>query len=476
MEENLNPNEINVNEEQKKGILADMPDKKSKKVLSPEEKKKRRKKGIIITVSVVLVLAIFFSVCAIVNTTGTNALIEQGKHQTAVVYAEGEQLVPVKDEDGYWTFTTDEDLKIMQFTDVHIGGGCFSQQKDSWAMNAVANMIRSEKPDLVVVTGDIAYPVPFQAGTFNNLNATRIFSTMMESLGVYWTFAFGNHDTEAYSMYTREDICDYYETAGLKYCLFNRGFASEDDGYGNNIIKVKNSDGIVTQAIVTFDSHSYTDGDYFGIAWKYDNIHQSQVDWYASAMQTLQAKNVAVASEKGIEYTKTAVDNLAFFHIPLAEYRNAWANVIETYGNSEKMPSSGDVFVGEDGSTTTYIYGNMGESDKNKNGTRTYGVFCGYKTDKLFDTGLENGLQGIFCGHDHYNNFSVLYRKHAGDEKSIRLTYGMSVDYLAYVGIYKEHSQRGTTVITVSPDGSFDVQAKNYYTDYAYEREVQGED
>ncbi len=488
MEENVNLNEeiaeneqndeiVDVAQDEKKGILADMPKgKKTQKVLTPEQKKKRRLKAIIITTSVVLMLAIFFGVCAIVNVTGTNALIEQGKRQTAVVYGEGEQLVPVKDTDGYWTFTTDRDLKVMQFTDVHIGGGCFSQQKDAWAMNAVANMIRSEKPDLVVVTGDIAYPVPFQAGTFNNLNATKIFSNMMESLGVYWTFAFGNHDTEAYSMYTREDICDYYESAGLKYCLFNRGFAGEEHGYGNNIIKVKNSSGIVTQAIVTFDSHSYTDGDYFGIAWKYDNIHQSQVDWYEGAMKSFQAKNVEIATANSIEYTKTAVDNLAFFHIPLKEYRNAWANVIETYGNSETMPKAGDVFTGADGSTTTYLYGNMGESDKNKNGTRTYGVFCGYKTDVLFDTGLENGLQGIFCGHDHYNNFSVEYKKHADDERSIRLTYGMSVDYLAYVGIYKEHSQRGTTVITVSPDGSFDVQAKNYYSDYQYDREVQGKD
>ncbi len=479
MEENEILNETEntpeIENEEKKGILADMPKgkKKPKKVLSPEEKKAKRKKGIIATVSVLLVLAIFISVCAIVNVTGTNDLIAQAKQYEKVEYAE--QLVPEKDADGYWTFTTDRELKVMQFTDVHIGGGCFSQQKDSWAMNAVANMIRAEKPDLVVVTGDIAYPVPFQAGTFNNLNATKIFSNMMESLGVYWTFAFGNHDTEAYSMYTREEICEFYENAGYKYCLFGRGFSGEEHGYGNNIVKVKNSDGICTQAIVTFDSHSYIDGDYFGIAWKYDNIHQSQVDWYAREMKALQAKNVEIANANSIEYTKTAVDNLAFFHIPLAEYRSAWANVIETYGNSETKPQSGDVFYGADGSTTTYLYGNMGESDKNKNGRRTYGVFCGYRTDVLFDTGLENGLQGIFCGHDHYNNFSVLYKKNSGD-REIRLTYGMSVDYLAYVGIYKEHAQRGTTVITVNPDGSFDIQAKNYYSDYNVAREVQGED
>lgn len=332
-------------------------------------------------------------------------------------------------------------------------------------MSAVATMIRAEKPDLVVVTGDIAYPVPFQAGTFNNLNATKIFSNMMESLGVYWTFAFGNHDTELYSLYTRKDICKYYEDSNFEYCLFRAGFCDDEDvisktsrGFGNDMIVVKNPAGSanpINQAIVTFDSHSYTDGDYFGIAWKYDNIHQCQVDWYSESMDMLKAKN------GGVE-----VNNIAFFHIPLVEYREAWANVI----NSGEKPQSGDVIQGN-GSTTTFIYGNMGEKDKQKNGVRTYGVFCGSSTDNLFEAGLTHGLQGIFCGHDHYNNFSVLYKRD-GDSRGIRLTYGMSVDYLAYAGIYKEHSQRGTTVITINSDGVFESAPHNYYSyGVAHERD-----
>lgn len=33
------------------------------------------------------------------------------------------QLVPEKDNDGNWTFTTDRELKIMHLTDIHLGGG-----------------------------------------------------------------------------------------------------------------------------------------------------------------------------------------------------------------------------------------------------------------------------------------------------------------------------------------------------------------
>lgn len=411
--------------------------KKTKKVLTPEQKKHKRKMGWAITGVVLALVVCLLGIFTIVNVTGNKALLEMAQSFYKVDY-NGEQLVPELDDDGYWTFTTDKDLKIVQFTDVHIGAGFASQKKDSWALNAVAAMITAEKPDLVIVTGDIAYPVPFQAGTFNNLNATKIFANLMESLGVYWTFTYGNHDTEAYSYYDREDICEYYESQNFQYCLFQRGPA-DVDGFGNSIIKVKNTSGIVTQAIVTIDSHSYTDGDALGVLWKYDNIHQNQVDWYAEEIDDINAANQAINSEAA------AVKSIAFFHIALREYRNAWAEYSQNgYQNTENV---------------TYIYGNMGESNKkNSVGEMTYGVYCGVGDDQLFEVGQQKGLQGIFVGHDHYNNFSVMY-------KGIRLTYGMSIDYLAYQGIYKEGAQRGCTLITVRSDGSFDCEKSNYYQD-----------
>jgi len=458
--------EITTTEEIKKG-------KKSKKVLSPEQKKKKTTKALIITAVVVLVLSIFFGSIAISNNAGTNKLITIAENYSPVEYTLHTQLVPAKDADGYYTFYTDNDLKVMQITDVHIGGGSFSQQKDQWALAAVATMIRYEQPDLVVVTGDIAYPVPFQAGTFNNLNATKIFANMMESLQVYWTFVYGNHDTELYSMYTRKEICEYYENAiankEFKYCLFSRGAADANDsavsdmGFGNNIIKVMNSKGIVTQAIVTMDSHSYIDGDYFGIAWKYDNLHQSQVDWYKQEMDKLQKYNKVKAEEQSIVgYVDQPVKNTLFIHIPLVEYREAWKQIKESgieISNAQtksECETNAPIVINSD---ITYYYGHVGEKDGQKNGVKTHGVFCGYHQDELFETGLTCGLQAVFCGHDHYNNFSISY-------KGIRLTYGKSIDYLAYPTIYKEHGQRGCTVITIKPDGSFECGLRDYYVDY----------
>lgn len=42
--------------------------------------------------------------------------------------------------------------------------------------------------------------------------------------------------------------------------------------------------------------------------------------------------------------------------------------------------------------------------------------------------------------------------------KGIRLTYGLSIDYLAYPGIDKLTEQRGGTLITINNDSTFNIE------------------
>ena len=361
------------------------------------------------------------------------AVINKGSFDAASSFeqvAYENQLVPEKDTDGYWTFTTDRDLKILQFSDIHIGGGIMSIFKDKKALNAVAAMITAEKPDLVVLTGDLVYPVPFQAGTFNNGISSDIVITLMEQLGVYYTVCFGNHDSELYSDYTREQISEKYANPDLKYCLYQPG-PEDVDGYGNHVIKVKNSKGLVTNAYFILDSHDYTNGDILGIRGQYDNIHENQVEWYKENVLAIDAANKAIDPDCGM------FPSLLFFHIPLKEYDDAWQ---EYKANGYK-----------DTENVTYFGGGYYEDNEK--------VCCGVGDDNLFETALELGsTKGMFCGHDHVNNASL-------DYKGIRLTYGMSIDYLAYIGIDKEGAQRGCTVITLSKDGDLSVSLENYYQD-----------
>ena len=397
------------------------------------KKSKKRKLAKKIFLGLLTVIIAFFTITTIITVVSQKANVEKANSFEAVEYEA--QLVPEKDADGNWTFTTDRDFKVLQLTDVHIGGGWMSAKKDGMAMNAVATMITAEKPDLVIVTGDVGYPVPFQAGTLNNKLSAEVFAELMESLGIYWTIAFGNHDTEAYSYFGREDIAEFYSQEKYAHCLFLAG-PDEVDGYGNQIINVKNSLGIITQTLFVFDSHSYIDGDFLGIMWKYDNIHENQVQWYKDSLASLNAQNNALFKEMDLEESSD-IKSAAFFHIPLTEQKDAWYEYVENGF--------------EDTENVKYHYGVAGESGKV--------VYSGVKEDNLFETMAELGsTKAVFCGHDHYNNFSIEY-------KGIRLTYGMSVDYLAYPGIYKEGSQRGCTIIEFSPDGTFDCHAENYYQD-----------
>lgn len=117
------------------------------------------------------------------------------------------------------------------------------------------------------------------------------------------------------------------------------------------------------------------------------------------------------------------VPSMVFFHIPLQEYKKAY-----------ELYESGS-------SRVKYYFGSNEEKGKNK-------INCSSYPSKLFDTAKALGsTTGFFCGHDHYNNMSLEYQ-------GMRLTYGMSIDYLAMPGIARDTKQRGATLITVRQDGS----------------------
>ncbi len=387
-----------------------------------EKKSIRKAKGLQRLKSFLIVVVALACLITFLNVITVKNNIDLAKSYESVIY--DEQLKPVKDDDGCWIFTTDRDFRVMQLTDVHQGGGFLSREKDKMSLNAVATMITKEKPDLVIVTGDIAFPVPYQAGTFNNMSGTKQFASLMEQLGVYWTVTLGNHDSEIYSYFNREKISEFYEGEDLKYCLYESGH-KDVDGYGNHVIKVRNSKGMITQAFFMLDSHSYTDGDYFGIQWKYDNVKESQVKWYEAEVNRMSEAN------------GSTVKSLAFFHIPLVEARDTWLELEKNkFKNTEEAK---------------YIDGIIGETGKR--------IFCGVGEDNLFEKMVALGsTKAMFNGHDHYNNATF-------SKNGIIFSYGNSIDYLAYSGISAEGSQRGCTIITCKPDTTFDIEKYNYYSD-----------
>ena len=377
-----------------------------------------------------IILSIGFSICIAAGAIGYRVNTDIALAYPKIEYAS--QLIPEIDTDGSYYFTSDSSFKILQITDVHIGGGFMTLQKDGWAINAVATMISVEKPDLVILTGDIAYPVGIQTGSFNNLNQLKMVAQMMEKLGVYWTMIFGNHDAEEVSTHTKQDLCDYLTGNDFKYCLFQEG-PTDIDGKGNHCIKVKNNLGLVTHTLYMLDSHSYRE------EGGYDNVKQNQVDWYGDKVdQIIEENGLLLDTLDPIILPSdispfTNPNSLLFLHIPLREYEIAW----------EIYSSSGNT------SDVNYIYGGMKGPMKPVN--------CGEGEDDLFETALSLGsTTGIFCGHDHLNNFQISY-------KGIRLTYGMSIDYTAFTGIHRQGSQRGCTIIRCQNNGTWASENSNFY-------------
>lgn len=403
-----------------------------------KNKGKKAKKIILTVLAVIIVLA---AVVAGLNVLAVENLIKKGASYAPVEYHE--PVVLVTDEDGEKYFLSDRDIKIMHLTDIHIGGGFMSKGVDEKALNAVATMVTAEKPDLVVATGDIAFPVPYMAGTFNNFSGAKAFANLMESLGVYWTVTFGNHDAEAYSYFDREAMGKFYENEEYEHCLFSSG-PEDVDGFGNHVIEIKNSEGIITQGLIMIDSQAYVDNTIISsIKGEYDNIHENQVEWYENEIKRMNSENAeAIRKLQGDENgglweTYGNVKTLAFFHIPLVEMADAW------YAFEEGGFKDTEDFK--------FIDGILGEGGRR--------VYCGLGEDNMFEKMLElDSTKAMFNGHDHYNCTTFEY-------KGIQFSYGYSIDYFAYSGIDKEGSQRGCTVITCKPDTSFTIEKFNYYSE-----------
>ena len=327
--------------------------------------------------------------------------------------------------DGTWNIYSDDGLKVLQLTDIHLGGGWMSFRKDAMALNAVASLVTAEKPDFVVVTGDISYAIPIYSGTVNNRSGARLFAELMETLGVYWTASYGNHDVESYNFFSREKISEFYSS--YPHCLVRDG-AKDIDGSANQAFHIVNSDGHVIRSLYTVDSHSFVDGDFLGFMWKYDNIHENQIKWYSDSVKK--------TNEENKDFTDS-VPSTVFTHVPLSEYRTAWFEYV-----NNGCADTDDV---------KYFYGTAGETDIT--------VYSGVYEDLFFETMLSLGsTDSVFCGHDHKNNFSLSY-------KGIRLSYSYVIDYLAYDGIHKKGDQRGCTLIEIDPDGKIDFSLQNFYQD-----------
>lgn len=313
----------------------------------------------------------------------------------------------------YSITSSEEDFKILHLTDIHLGGSLYSYQKDLKALKACYAEIEYTKPDLVIVTGDLCFPLGIMSMSLNNLAPVHQFAAFMRNVGIPWAFTYGNHDTESLAAHSGQELNEVYKSLSYNTSgtLLYPYVQPDITGRNNQLIEVRNDDGSLNTALFLIDSNSYT-GEGINV---YDYIHDDQVDWYAAQVERLNKEE------------KRTIPSMVFFHIPLQQYRIAY----------ELYEKGSDEVI--------YFFGENKERMVDK-------VCCSDHPSKLFERMYELGsTKAVFCGHDHYNNMSLEY-------KGIRLTYGMSIDYLAMPGIEDDTEQRGAELVTLHRDGMWELE------------------
>ncbi len=237
----------------------------------------------------------------------------------------------------------DKKFKILQFTDLHYLNTEEYKDKNDSTLSLMKTLIEEEKPDLVIMTGDIVVSKPCGEAWKNVVQP-------MTELNVPFAVTFGNHDTET-DQTTREILKNLMQNP-LNVTM------NEDEslsGAGNCSLPIKSSDGKKDSWVVyLFDSHAYS-----GInrVKGYDWIKNDQIQWYRKRSDSLRENN------------GTPLPALAFFHIPLPEFE--YVRKLET------------------------TLGNKSET-----------VHSPYLNSGLFTSFVEkNDVKGVFVGHDHNNDF-----------------------------------------------------------------------
>lgn len=399
---------------------------------------------ILIIVLALILIPSFFTLCSYICQSKLLKYIDSYEKFNT------DYLVAPTLEDGHYNFETDDEFKVMQLTDMHLGGGLFSFSKDKKAINAVFTMVEHEKPNLIICTGDNVFTVPYLSGSMNNGRAFKTWMHLFEKMGVYYTTTFGNHDYEVLNTTNKSKLKELLQT-GSK-CLFN----VNDEIYGttNQFITIRNSKKLYTKYILLLDSNDYVERTIkAALAWDYDWVHDDQVLWAKEEILKLNKKNEELIATLGEGYENYSnPKTLLFMHIPVSEYMIAFEELRANNFN--------------DTTDSKYYRGVNNENDSEAiNNSRIFYGGCSLdideldKIDKTFEVLSTVGLEGMFVGHDHVNNTLLKY-------KDVYLVYGYSIDYFAYSGISNYGLQRGNTIITINGIDSItdaSINHNNYY-------------
>lgn len=237
-------------------------------------------------------------------------------------------------------------FKIVQFTDTHI---CIAKETNLAVYETVKEILDIEKPDLVILTGDIVTEENPEEGY-------RRFTDLFSKAKVPWAVVFGNHESE--NSYSRKRLADFLHDLPL--CMNDD--KGKTIGNSNFILSVYGGNKKPGALLYCMDSNAYST--LKPVVEGYGWFDFKQIGWYRKNSSQFTKSNNGIP-----------LPALAFFHIPLPEYTQAWNNKsIRPIGVKNEDECSPVINSG------------------------------------MFTAILECGdIMGTFVGHDHINDYIGLY-------------------------------------------------------------------
>ena len=311
----------------------------------------------------------------------------------------------------------DRPLRILQLTDMQIIDA--SQQRTPNRLNEreialwqpeaipvqctdqIRSVVAQANPDLIFITGDVIY------GEFDDSGRSfDLFCDFMDSLGVPWAPVYGNHDNEALRGVDWQNA--RLEAAPL--CLFKKGSVTGNGNY--SILLTRN--GTPCRALYMMDSGGCM-GSSSESARRGPGFSADQYAWLYATAEHLTEVNGG-----------TPVSSFLCFHIPTIQFhRAAVEKGYQTADEHEK-----------------YVIGVTSPAKDGDFGCKREPIGCFGTPEDFVDQLHTAGVDGVFVGHCHANNTSVLWN-------GIRWTYGLKT------GQYDYHTpgQLGGTLVTLWEGG-----------------------
>ncbi|MEG0292900.1 metallophosphoesterase family protein [Enterococcus sp.] len=258
-----------------------------------------------------------------------------------------------------------KEFKILQFTDIHIGEAPFNAE-DMKTFEMIDQTLKETDADLICITGDLIW----SHGVNSPTKGLKALAEVFNKYDLPIAITYGNHDSE--ETINRQDLhkieTEYFKNIAKK---SNQYFdANNKECFTINVVR----DDSIVHVLYFIDSGADALIDCEGYDW----VSIEQIQWYeqTSADYLKQKENTT---------------DLMFLHIPLPEYENAGEHIIEgKFWEMNPRIASAQLNTG------------------------------------LFSRILYNNhIEGIFCGHDHDNNFEGTYL-------GKRLIYGNVTGYNCY--------------------------------------------